>query len=144
MYSLLASDSSDIPRAPLPLPLISLIALSLPSKQKSLHYSTIYPTNKHSSVSSPNVSFRTYLTSSLQTSSFTYLLTIPTHPGNNGMAHLPQASTISPVWCSWPLHTSCPRLCYHDDDCPLQCSPRISNSQEPAQLPPTPNHRQII
>ena len=58
-------------------------------KKISLHYLTIYPTNKPVSDSSPNASYKNYHISSLWAFSFTYLLMILTHPGKNGMAHLP-------------------------------------------------------
>ncbi len=77
------------------------------SEEISLHYSTIYPTNKPASDSIPNASYKHCLISSLGTSSFTYLLTILTHPGKNGMAHLPPTSTLSSNGSS--PHSSPPR-----------------------------------
>jgi hypothetical protein len=107
LSSLLVSDSLVNLLALLPLPPISLIATLLMSEEISLHYLTIYLTNKPASDSFPNASYKNYLISSLRTSSFTYLLTILTHPGKNGMAHLPPTLTL-PSNGSSP-HSSPPR-----------------------------------
>ena len=58
-------------------------------KKISLHYLTIYPTNKPVSNSSPNAPYKNFLISFLWTFFFTYASTILTHPGKNGTAHLP-------------------------------------------------------
>jgi hypothetical protein len=95
LSTLVVSDSLVNLLVLLPLPSISLIAASLTSEEISLHYLTIHPTNKPASDSFPDALYKNYFISSLRTSSFTYLLTILTHPGKNGMAHLPPTLTLA-------------------------------------------------
>ena len=57
--------------------------------------------------SSPSASYKHYPISSLRTFSLIYQLTILTHPGKNGMAYLPPASTLSSKRSS--AHSSPPR-----------------------------------
>ncbi len=172
LSSRVVSDSLVNPLALLPLPSISLIAALLTSEEISLHYLTIYLTNKPASDSFPNASYKNYLISSLQTSSFTYLLTILTHPGKmewpthlqRQLCHqmvlfltphhpgLPQVchptqSTWPTSWWSWstlPTHTSCPRFCHHNGVRLQECSPRVPHSQEPPQLLHAPDPWRII
>jgi hypothetical protein len=64
-------------------------------KNRYLPYSTMSPTNKPASVSCPTALYKNYHTSSLRTSSFTYLLTILTRPRKTGMAYLPPPLILS-------------------------------------------------
>jgi hypothetical protein len=95
LNSLLASGSLANPLGLLHLHPNSSIDALMTSKKIYLPYSTISPTNKPASVSSPSALYKNYHISSLRTSSFTYLLTILTHPGKTRTAHLPPPLILS-------------------------------------------------